>query len=163
MKLSDEGLVKRYRTDIKSAQGVIAMATVLSLIYIIEGAISGSFDFYFSTAVTAFFLKGAEFSPQFSGSFPAAVSVAAVAAYTALFVAAVLLAKRNTKNLWFGLILYLIDSISLIVMDISGYFGAFKKEDVIDLIFHAFIIVFLIVGVLAVKRLEKRGIKPEPI
>lgn len=36
MKLSRDDLIKRYRTDIKSAQGMIAMATVLSLIFIIE-------------------------------------------------------------------------------------------------------------------------------
>ncbi len=163
MKLSDEGLVKRYKTDIKSAQGVLAMATVLSLIYIIEGVASGSFDFYFATAVTGFFLKAAEFSPEFNGSLSAGVSIAVVTVCALLFIAAVLLAKKNTKMLWFGLVLYAVDTVFLFGVDISGYFGAFKKEDVIDLIFHAFIMVFLIVGVLAVGRLEKRGVKPEPI
>lgn len=163
MKLSRDDLIKRYRTDIKSAQGVIAMATVLSLIFIIEGAFSRSFDFLFSTALTQFFLKAAEFSPDFNGSLPTFVSIAGTAVCFLLFIVALILARKDVKKLWFGLALYSFDTAFLIGVDISGYFGAFKKEDIIDLVFHAFIMVFLVVGIAAVRKLEKMGIKPEPI
>ena len=61
--MSNEQLEKRYKTDIKSAQGVIAMVTVITLIYIVRRLYTGEFDFYFCTAFTEFLLKAAEFSP----------------------------------------------------------------------------------------------------
>ncbi len=163
MKLSDEGLVKRYRTDIKSAQGVIAMATVLGIIYVIIGFITKSWDFYFGiSAVKLLVIKGAD-AQSTERTAAMWLCFAGAAVCIAFYIAAVLLARRNSKKLWFGLVLYSIDTVFLAVIDAVGYFGSFKKEDVIDLIFHAFIMVFLAVGVSSVKKLEKKGIKPEPI
>lgn len=163
MKLSDEGLVKRYRTDIKSAQGVIAMAAVLGIIYVIIGFMTGNWDFYFGiSAVKLLVIKGAD-AQELEQTATMWLCFAGAAVCIALYIAAILLARRNSKKLWFGLVLYSIDTVFLVVIDAIGYFGSFKKEDVIDLIFHAFIMVFLVVGVSSVKKLEKKGIKPEPI
>lgn len=163
MKLSDEGLVKRYRTDIKSAQGVIAMAAVLGIIYVIVGFITKSWDFYFGISVVKLLvIKSLELQkPEQTAAMWLCFAGAAVC--IAFYIAAILLARKKPKRLWLGLVLYGIDTVLLVLLDAIGYFGSFKKEDVIDLIFHAFIMIFLVVGVSSVKKLEKKGIKPEPI
>jgi len=156
--MDSKQLEKRYRTDIKSAQGVGAMALVLTIVYIVRWLFTKEFDFYFCTAVTEFFLKAAEFSKDYSGSIPTAAVIAAVAVYIGLFIAAVLLAQKDPKKLWFSLLLYSIDTVFLIGVDISGFFGSFVKENVIDLVFHAFLLVFMVVGVSSVKKLQKAGV-----
>ena len=82
--MDSKQLEKRYRTDIKSAQGVAAMALVLSLVYIIRWLITKEFDFYFCTSVTEFLLKAASFSENFRGSIPAVAAIAGTAVYIGL-------------------------------------------------------------------------------
>lgn len=164
MKLSEEGLVKRYRTDIKSAQGVIAMATVLGIIYVLVGLISKNWGFYFGISAVKFCAVNAvraQTEPEQTLKMWLFAALAAVC--VVLYIVAVLLARKNPKKLWFGLVLYGADSVFLAFIDAARCLEPFKKEDIIDLVFHAFIMVFLVVGVRSVKRLEKKGIKPEPI
>ena len=156
--MDSKQLEKRYRTDIKSAQGVAAMALVLTLVYVIRWLFSKEFDFYFCTSVTEFLLKAASFSESYRGSIPSAVAIGGAAVYVGLYIVGVLLAQKDPKKLWFSFVLYSIDSLVLIVTDISGYFGPFAKENVIDLVFHAFLLVFLVVGVSSVKKLQKAGL-----
>ena len=155
--MDSKQLEKRYRTDIKSAQGVGAMALVLTIVYIIRWLFTKEFDFYFCTAVTEFLLKAAEFSKDYSGSIPTAVAIAGVLAYIGLYIVSVLLAQKDPTKLWLSLLLYSIDTVFLIGIDISGFFGSFVKENVIDLVFHAFLLVFMVVGVLSAKKLQKTG------
>ncbi|MDO4380125.1 MAG: hypothetical protein Q4D20_04540 [Clostridia bacterium] len=151
--MDSKQLEKRYRTDIKSAQGVAAMALVLSLVYIVRWLITKEFDFYFCTSVTEFLLKAASFSENFRGSIPAAAAIAGAAVYIGLYILGVILGQKDPKKLWFTLILYLADTVFLLAIDFSGYFAPFAKENVIDIVFHAFLLVFLIVGVSSVKKL----------
>lgn len=153
--MNSEHLEKRYKTDIKSAQGVVAMATVLTVIYIIRRLFTGRFDFYFCTAVTEFLLKAAQFSPEYRGALPNAAAIAGIVVYIGLFIVAVILSQKKAKLLWFSLALYTFDTVFLLAVDLSGYFGSFAAEYLIDIIFHLFILVFLAVGIHANKKLEK--------
>ncbi len=155
--MSKPQLEKRYRTDIKSAQGVGAMALVLTIVYIVRWLFTKEFDFYFCTAVTEFLLKAAEFSKDYSGSIPAAAAIAGVSVYIGLYIASVLLAQKNPTKLWLSLLLYSIDTVFLIAVDLSGFFGPFEKEYFIDIVFHALLLVFMIVGISSVKKLQKAG------
>ncbi len=156
--MDSKQLEKRYRTDIKSAQGVAAMALVMTLVYVIRWLFSKEFDFYFCTAVTEVLLKAADFSETYRGSIPAAAAIAGVAVYVGLYIVGVLLAQKDPKKLWFSLLLYLIDTVVLVGIDISCYFGPFVKENVIDLVFHAFLLIFLVVGISSVRKLQKQGL-----
>ena len=153
--MSNEQLEKRYKTDIKSAQGVIAMVTVITLIYIVRWLYTGEFDFYFCTAFTEFLLKAAEFSPEYRTAIPNAAAIAGIVCYLAVYAAAVILAQKKPQTLWVSLSLYVFDTVFLLVIDLTGYFGKFTSEYFIDIIFHAFILVFLIVGMVANKKLKK--------
>lgn len=153
--MNSEHLEKRYKTDIKSAQGVVAMTTMLTVIYIIRRLFTGRFDFYFCTAVTEFLLKAAQFSPEYRGALPNAAAIAGIVVYIGLFIAAVILSQKKVKLLWFSLALYTFDTVFLLAVDLSGYFGSFAPEYLIDIIFHLFILVFLVVGIHSDKKLEK--------
>ena len=153
--MNSEQLEKRYKTDIKSAQGVIAMVTVITLIYIVRWLYTGEFDFYFCTAFTEFLLKAAEFSPEYRTALPNAAAIAGIVCYIAVYVAAVILAQKKAQMLWLSLSLYAFDTVFLLVVDLTGYFGGFTSEYFIDIIFHAFILLFLIVGIIANKKLKK--------
>lgn len=155
--MSKKQLEKRYRTDIKSAQGVAAMALVLTLVYIVRLLLTKNFDFFFCTAVAEFLLKAASFSKDFSGSIPPAIAISGVAVYIGLYIVGVILAQKDPTKLWFSLLLYSLDTVFLLGVDVSGYFGPFVKEYVIDIVFHAFLLIFLIVGVSSVKKLQKNG------
>lgn len=159
--MNNEQLEKRFHTDIKSAQGVIAMATVLTVIYIIRWVFTKEFDFFFCTSFSEFLLKAARFSPEYRGNLPNAVAIAAAAGYIIIYFVAVILAQKNPKTLWFSLALYVFDTVFLLAIDITGYFGKFTGEYLIDIVFHVFILLFLIVGIYACKRLEKMGLSPK--
>lgn len=153
--MNNEQLEKRFRTDIKSAQGVIAMATVLSLIYIVRFLFAKNFDFYFCTAVTEFFLKAAQFSPDFNGSIPNAVSIGLIVFYLAACFAVVFLTQKKPERLWLALSIYSFDTVFMLWVKLSGFFGAFQSSDFIDIIFHLFVLAFLVVGIVGNKKLEK--------
>ncbi|MCI7333598.1 MAG: hypothetical protein MSH34_01590 [Oscillospiraceae bacterium] len=153
--MNSEQLEKRYKTDIKSAQGVIAMVTVITLIYIVRWLYTREFDFYFCTAFTEFLLKAAEFSPEYRGAVPNAAAIAGIVCYLAVYAASVILAQKKPQMLWFPLSLYVFDTVFLLVIDLTGYFGKFTSEYFIDIIFHVFILLFLIVGMVANKKLKE--------
>lgn len=153
--MNSEQLEKRYKTDIKSAQGIIAMVTVITLIYIVRRFFTGKFDFYFCTAVVEFLLKAAEFSPEYRGAIPGAAAIAGIVCCIAVYTAAVLLAQKRAQMLWLPLAIYLFDAVFLLVIDLTGYFGTFTDEHLIDIIFHIFVLLFLIVGMVASKRLKE--------
>lgn len=153
--MNSEQLKKRYKTDIKSAQGIIAMATVLTIIYVVRWLFTKEFDFYFCTSFTEFLLKAAQFSPQCRGSLPNAVAIAGAVCYVVIYVVAVILAQKKPQTLWLSLALYVFDTVFLLAIDITGYFGAFTAEYFIDIIFHLFILLFLCVGIYANKKIKK--------
>ncbi len=151
-------LEKRYRTDIKSAQGVGAMSLILTLINVIFLLISKSY-FYFDTAVTHSLLKLVAQKQDFEESI--ALPCIGIALYLALYIVGILLSQKNPKNLWILLVLYSIDTAVLLITEIFGVFEPFEKEDIIDMVFHVFLMLFLIVGVRAVKKLKDMGLDPK--
>ena len=144
-KFTEEELMKKHGTNIKSAVSGFGLAGVLGLIYIIRYFISGNFNFYFSLTFTELMLRLYD-----KGSLPLVAAIALIVVFVALYIAVVLLCSKKPEKLRLALGLYLADSLCLI--------GTFllheqniQSDFFIDAIVHLFVILFLVVGVKSAK------------
>lgn len=144
---------KRLQTDIKSAQGAMAMAMVLTLIYIVRAVFTGNLNFYFSFYTVEFFLKISDFFPGFSGGFPKIASVAVISVFLIFSVIFTVLSQKKPVFLCGCLALYGFDSIFMLIGKLSGFFAPLAQTDFIDIIVHVFILAFLVLGVIGCKKL----------
>lgn len=144
-KFTEEELMKKHGTNIKSAVSGFGLAGVLGLIYIIRYFISGNFNFYFSLTFTELMLRLYD-----KGSLPLVAAIALIVVFVALYIAVVLLCSKKPEKLRLALGLYLADSLCLI--------GTFllhgqniQSDFFIDVIVHLFVILFLVVGMKSAK------------
>lgn len=152
----NEKKLKKLQTDVKSAQGMIAMSVILNLIFAFRTLVSKKLDFYFSYYVTAFLIKGSELYPQFSGNFSkTAVIISVVAIAVVSFILAALIQKKTNLFSAF-LAVYLADSAFMVYSLVANPLGDFSENSFIDVIFHAFVIIFTVVGIIADKKLKKQ-------
>lgn len=145
--------IKRYQTDIKSAQGAMAMSLVLTLIYIIKAFFSGNLHFYFSLYTVEFFLKYSAFFPEFRGEFPKAAAVAVILVFFILAIVLTVLSQKKPVFLFGCLAIYGFDTVFMLIGKLSGFFSPVCQTEFIDVIVHAFILAFLIMGVIGYKKL----------
>ena len=145
--------IKRCQTDIKSAQGAIAMSLILTLIYIIKAFVSGNLHFYFSLYTVEFFLKYSAFFPEFRGEFPKAAAVAVILVFFVLAIVLTVLSQKKPVFLFGCLALYGFDTVFMLIGKLSGFFSPVCQAEFIDVIVHAFILTFLIMGVIGYKKL----------
>lgn len=153
--MNSSEIEKKYRTYIKSAQGAMAMALVLSLIYIVRAVISGNLNFWFCTYVVEFLVKSAGFFAPYEASLSQPISIVLMAMFIAVLAAAVVLSQKNGKWLYACLVLYGADTVFLLWGDFSNHFAPFAQDQWIDIITHAFILLFIIVGIIGCKGLKK--------
>lgn len=153
MKTSDK--IKRLQTDMKSAQGAMAMALVLTLIYIIRTAVMQDFNFYFSMYTVEFLIKFSDFSPAMRGSLPEAAAAVAIAVIIIALLTLTVLSQKKPQFLYGCLAFYVFDTVFLLCGKISGFFAPLSQSDFIDIIMHAFILVFLVAGVIGYEKLKK--------
>ncbi len=147
---SKEDIIKKHQTNVKSAQGVFALAGMLGIIYIVRYFITGNFDFYFSLSFTqAWLMKIAE-DPA-SEDLGYSMIAIFIIAYLGLTVAAV----KKPARLDSALGLYMIDFAYLIWFFIIKS-SNFTADILIDVTLHIFVIVFLIFGVKSEKVLSKK-------
>ncbi|MGN1443074.1 MAG: hypothetical protein ACI4XE_04415 [Acutalibacteraceae bacterium] len=146
---------KRYQTDIKSAQGAMAIALVLTLIYIIRAIFSGNLHFYFSLYTVEFFMKFSDFYPELKGTFPKIAAAAVIIAFIGFAVIFTVLSQKKTVFLYGCLALYTFDTVFMLAGKLSGFFSPLAQDDFIDIIVHAFILTFLIIGVIGHTKLKK--------
>ena len=151
----NEFTLKRIQTDIKSAQGAMAMSLILTLIYIIKAIISKNLNFYFSFYTVEFLLKYSGFFPEFRGALPKAAAAAAIVVFMGILIVFTALSPKKTGFLYGCLALYGFDTVFMLGGKLSGFFSPLAQEDFIDIIVHAFILTFLIIGVVALVK-QKR-------
>ena len=152
----NEFTLKRIQTDIKSAQGAMAMSLILTLIYIIKAIFSKNLNFYFSFYTVEFLLKDSGFFPEFKGALPKAAVVVGILAFMGLAIAFTALSPKKPGFLYGCLALYGFDTVFMLSGKLSGFFSPLAQEDFIDIIVHAFILTFLIIGVAALVK-QKRS------
>lgn len=133
----------KLETNIKSAMTGYFLSGVLGIIYIVRFIITKNFDFYFSLAFNEFFLRRA----HNEGSYVFAYVL--IAAYMAVYFIVALIAGKNSKRLSVALGMYVFDCVFLIPLFIMQ--GEIRPEMFIDVIVHAFVIIFLVVGVKSAK------------
>ncbi|MCM1363979.1 MAG: hypothetical protein NC122_02560 [Faecalibacterium sp.] len=153
--MNSSEIEKKYRTYIKSAQGAMAIALVLTLVYIVRAAISGNLDFWFCTYVVEFLIKSAGFFAPYEVSLSQPIAVTLIVLFIAVLAVAVVLSQKNGKWLYACLVLYGIDTVFLLWGDFSNHFAVFAQDQWIDIIVHAFIILFTVVGIVGCKGLTK--------
>lgn len=158
--MDSEFKLKRIQTDIKSAQGAMAMSLALTLIYIVRALIARNLDFYFSLYTVEFLIKASEFAPGFKGSLPGAAAIAVMVAFIAAAAVFTVLAQKKPVFLYGCLAVYGFDTIFMLIGKLSGYFSPFEQTELIDVIVHGFILVFLIIGVIAQEKLKKFDANP---
>lgn len=158
---------KKLLTNIKSAQGSFALAQIMTVIYVVKTLISKNFNFWFSNYITELAMKSASFTKSFEGSFsemfetnfkgtlPTAAAIAIILVYTAVLLGIAFSAQKKPKLLYAELVLYGFDSLCLVAGRIFGFPSELAGEGLIDVIFHAFIILFIIVGIVSQKKLNK--------
>lgn len=148
-KFTKEEMIKKHETNVKSALSGFALAGVLALIYIVRYFIKGDFGFYFSFAFSEVLLR-----LQDSGKLSPVIAYVLIGIFVAICIACILLVRKDSKNLKFCLGFYLFDTAFLIVNALVCFGGKIAPDFFIDVIIHAFIIVFLIVGVKSAKVLK---------
>ncbi|MCM1544968.1 MAG: hypothetical protein NC110_06675 [Ruminococcus sp.] len=153
--MNSSEIEKKYRTYIKSAQGAMAMALVLTLVYIVRAVISGNLNFWFSAYVVEFLIKSAGFFPPYEAAISQPIAIVLMAMFIAVLAVAVVLSQKNGKWLYACLVLYGIDTVFLLWGDFSNHFAPFVQEQWIDIIVHAFILLFTVVGIVGCKGLAK--------
>ena len=156
--MDNEFRIKRLQTDIKSAQGLMAMALVLSVIYIVRALIAKNLNFYFSLYTVEFLIKSSEYAPEYKGALPAAAAASIIAVFLALGAVLTVIAQKKPVLLYGCLAFYGFDTVFMLIGKLSGYFSPLAQEDFIDITVHAFILTFLIMGVIGYEKLKKTDV-----
>ena len=144
---TDEDIIKKLETNVKSATSGVSLAGILGIIYVVRFFISGNFNFYFSITFTELMLRLGD-----AGKLSPTLSYIAVAVFLAAYLAVVALAVKNAKNLRLCLGLYLADCLCFIPLFI--FHGSIQPDYFIDVIVHLFVVIFLSVGVISEKKLR---------
>lgn len=146
---SQEDILKKHETNIKSASTAILLSGILGLIYVVRYIISGNFNFYFSLSFTDLLLRLSE--NKGSIILPAVISIAYILAYASLSV----IMSKNKKAIFAGLGIYLFDFICLIYSFVWVFPKPIDSAHFIDVIVHLFVITFLIVGIISQKKIKE--------
>ncbi|MBQ7294799.1 MAG: hypothetical protein IJW86_01250 [Clostridia bacterium] len=147
-KFTKEDIIKKHQTNVKSAQGVFALAGMLGIIYIVRYFITGNFDFYFSLSFTQVWLtKIAE------GTASADLGYSLSAIFIVAYFALCAVSAKKAKYLSNALSLYILDFAALIYSLITT--PSFSADSLIDVILHVFVTVFLIAGIKSEKALRE--------
>ncbi len=155
-KFTQEEIIKKHQTNVKSAFTAALLAGVLGLIFTVRYIFKGNFDFYFSFGFVEAVLR--LFDEGTLTVIPTALLVCAFLVCYLLFSA---LSMKNQKWFYALLGLYLFDFVSLGVMLLAVLPRPIAPDAFIDVIVHGFITVFLVLGILSHRWLEAKGIKAE--
>lgn len=135
-----EDMLKKHETNVKSAVSGYCLAGILGLFYIIRFAVTKNLDFYFSLSFTRLMLIfGIE------DKMSTAVSLVLSAAFVGVYFLMVFFAVKDTKKLWLCMGVYIFDT--LCFLPLAFVIGEITPDFFIDVIVHAFVIVFLAAGI----------------
>lgn len=146
----NEVLQKKLETNIKSASGIFAMAGVLGIIYLVRYFIKGFFDFYFGLSFTEIMLKLAQ-----DNLLPKVLSYALIALFLIFFAVCAVNAVKNEKWLLVCIGVYSFDFLCLVLDMFVLSFAPVTADRFVDVIFHFLVTLFLVVGLVSVKKMKK--------
>lgn len=144
-----EEMLKKHKTNIKSATSSFALSGLLGIIYILRFLIKKNLDFYFSLSFSELMLRLYD-----GGKLPSEVTFILVALYITVFLAIAVSTAKKAKNLRFALIFYCFDSFCLIPLALS-LGESFSPDFFIDVILHLFVVIFVSVGIKSEKSITK--------
>lgn len=146
---------KYYSTYIKSAQGTVGLALILNLVYIIRAVFAKNLDFWFSFYITEFAVKASEFAPSYQGSVSKLLSAVIIVVSAVVLIAPVALAMKKPEMLYPCLVLYALDTAFMAWGFVTNHFGDFSQASFIDVIFHVFVLFFIVLGIISGEKLKK--------
>ena len=145
--------IKKYQTNMKSAQGTVILAVILNLIYIVKAIISKNLSFWFGTYVTQYMLKSSGFFAGYEDGFPKIAAILIILAEALLLLFPAALSERNGKFLYICFGVYVFDTIFMVFGNVLNIFGDFNEGSFIDIIFHVFVLIFIIGGIYSYRKL----------
>lgn len=151
----NEELIRRYSTYVKSGAGAVVISLVTTIIYLVRMFVTGNVEFWLSTYITQFMVKSSSFVPEYSGNMPKPAAIAVIAVCFIAMLIPTVLSQKNNKWLKISLALFSIDTLMNIVCVSLNVFHDFTQNSFIDIIFHLFILTFLIMGVYGSKKLDE--------
>ena len=170
--------VRRRQTNVKAAQGTFFLSLIMSAVYIARIYLRQSFNFFFCWFLPETLMRSAAFTQQYDDAFsapysewfkahlvgklPGTVLLVLSLAVLALALATALFVTKKPKFLWLELILYGIDSALLLCGRLFAVPSPMTENGWIDVIFHAIILLLLVIGTVSHKKLgaaEAQGTK----
>ncbi|MFI3141864.1 MAG: hypothetical protein R3Y27_06105 [Clostridia bacterium] len=149
--------VKKLESNIKSSYGTFVVFPILTLIYVIRCFIAGDLNYYFASFFSEFLLKHTGYFEGYKEGLSLPLALAIIVVYNALFALCYVLSCKNFKWTYFGFALFVFDFALEIFCIVTNYFEPFHVDMLVDVIVHAFIAFFLILGMVSYKKLEKIG------
>ncbi len=146
---TQEDILKKHETNIKSASTAILLSGILGLIYVVRYILSGNFNFYFSLSFTDMILRLSE--NKGSIILPSVISIVYILTYASLAV----FSNKHAKLLYAGLGIYIFDFLCLIYSLVYIFPKPLDSAHFIDVIVHLFVITFLIVGIISQKKIKE--------
>ncbi len=146
---TQEDILKKHETNIKSASTAILLSGILGLIYVVRYILSGNFNFYFSLSFTDMILRLSE--NKDSIILPSVISIVYILAYASIAV----FSNKHTKLLYVGLGIYIFDFLCLIYSFVCVFPKPVDSAHFIDVVVHLFVITFLIVGIISQNKIKK--------
>lgn len=154
-----EELTKKYNTYVKSGIGAMVIALVTTLIYILRVLLSPGKEMWFSTYITQFMLKSSGILPQYTEVVAKPVAIVVIAVCFFALLIPTILSQKKSACLYPVFALYLADTIMNIICLSLNVFGDYSQSSLIDVIFHLFILVFILVAIYGSYQLKKNGLK----
>ena len=144
-----EDIIKKHETNIKSATSGFSLAGILGIIYVVRYFISGNLNFYFSLAFAEAMLRLCQTEILTTLS-----ALALIAVFFILYIFVIVLIAKDSSRLKLGLGLYLFACLCLVVTGLLRG-DSFAPDFFIDVIVHAFVVIFIAVGIRSVKAMKK--------
>lgn len=153
--MNSNDTLKKLETNIKAARSMFALALIMDLIYIVRAIFAKNLTFWFSLYSTQFAIKISAFAPSYRGEASEILCAAVIILTFAVCIVAVAMTGKKPKILIACLVLYLLDTAFMAFGFAVNFFGDFAADSVIDIVFHGFILLFLIVGIVSIYKKEK--------
>lgn len=150
--MEKEELLKRYNTWIKGSVGTVSLMFILSFLYFIRAFIQHVPTFWFNFSYLDLFFKNTDAFEGYDGKLPLGVAIALSAVCIIIGMVITFFANKDPKNLKWCFVYCLIDSIVLAYIMIFNPFSDVDMNMFIAVITHAFLLINIIVGMVAVKK-----------
>ncbi len=142
---------EKYLKRIQSGRGNLLLMAVLTVANIVLMLIEAGFNFPFSALLPQIAVSFAQEFSLYYLETEEIICYVIAAVPILLFLLCWFLSEKRPDWLWLGLILFLLDTGVLAYLSITE----FAVSDIIDLLFHAWVLFYLVRGVAAIHKLKE--------